>query len=196
MSLLSWAWWYHGVLVLESLFRKCFQWYIIDDVSPRWTTIHMNHKKNKILESQPLLGEKVLNRNENRGWVKTEGRSCLKSIFFFAIEDVMLCYEIGYLQLFIRALFSLAPAAPQVGLLSWLVQALLFETTNSWGVMWRHWPNSSSESTEKKSPLDRLSLLTWLGYSDAYTYSTCRFISKRSVVRGWLPLLEINASTK
>jgi len=27
----------------------------------------------------------------------------------------MLCYEIGYLQLFTRALFSLAPTTPQVG---------------------------------------------------------------------------------
>ena len=94
---------------------------------------------------------------------------------------------------FVWTLFSLAPAVLRV--LSWLVQALLFETTNSWGVMWRHWPNSSLESTEKKSPLDRLSLLTWLGHSDTYIHSTCRFISKRSVVRGWLPLSEINAST-
>jgi len=27
VSLLSWAWWYHGVFVLKSLFGKCFQWY-------------------------------------------------------------------------------------------------------------------------------------------------------------------------
>ena len=35
ISLSSWAWWYYRVLVLESLFRECFQWYVIDDVSPR-----------------------------------------------------------------------------------------------------------------------------------------------------------------
>jgi len=65
MSLLSWAWWHHGVFVLGSLFKKCFQWYIIDDVSPRWTTIHMNHQKKKYSSpslSPSLLGEKILNR--------------------------------------------------------------------------------------------------------------------------------------
>lgn len=31
VDLLSWAGWYHGVLFLESLFRECFQWYVIDN---------------------------------------------------------------------------------------------------------------------------------------------------------------------
>ena len=130
--------------------------------------------KKKILESQPLsliTGGKNT-QSKNRGWVKTEGRSCLKSIFFFAIEDVMLR---DWVPSVIHTSFvSPCPWRPASWcVLSWLVQALLFETTNSWGVMWRHWPNSSSESTEKKT-LDRLSLLTWSGHSDTYTHSTCR----------------------